>query len=64
MYVPKVRERVRVKGYEEVFAVVHVDPARHCADLACLERVGFLAHVPLERIRPADEEDCRNEGAA
>jgi hypothetical protein len=49
----KVRDRVRVEGHDEVFAVVHLNEREGWADLACVERVGFLMHVPLERIRPA-----------
>jgi hypothetical protein len=51
--VPKVRDRVRLEGYDELFAVVHVNEREGWADLACLERVGFLTSVPLERIGPA-----------
>jgi len=45
---------VRVEGYNEVFAVLYVNEAHTWADLACLERVGFLTHVPLEKIAPAE----------
>lgn len=47
----RVRDRVRVEGHDELFAVMYVNEARSWADLACLERVGFLTHVPLEKIR-------------
>lgn len=46
----KVRDRVRVEGYSEVFAVMYVNAANTWADLACLQRTGFLTHVPLEKI--------------
>jgi hypothetical protein len=46
----RVRDRVRVEGYNEVFAVMYVNAALTWADLACLQRVGFLTHVPLEKM--------------
>jgi hypothetical protein len=46
----RVRDRVRVQGHDEVFAVLYVNGARTWADLACIRRVGFLTHVPLEKI--------------
>ena len=55
MFVPQLRERVRVEGHDEVFVVLSVNEARTWADLVCIERVGFLTHVPLENIRPAGE---------
>lgn len=53
-WVFRLRDRVRVEGYNEVFAVLYVNEAHTWADLACLERVGFLTHVPLEKIAPAE----------
>ena len=50
----RVRDRVRVEGHEEVFAVLYVNRAGSWADLACIERVGFLMHVPLEKMRRVD----------
>lgn len=47
-----VRTRVRVEGHDEVFLVVHVCPEQCCADLACVERIGFLVNVPLDKLRP------------
>lgn len=49
----RVRDRVRVEGHDEVFAVLYVNENRSWADLACIERVGFLTKVPLQKIRPA-----------
>jgi len=46
----RVRDRVRVDGYDEVFAVLYVNAALTWADLACVQRVGFLTHVPLDKI--------------
>jgi hypothetical protein len=51
-----VRDRVRVEGQDEVWAVLYVNEARTWADLACVQRVGFLTHVPLEKLRHADED--------
>lgn len=47
MRIPRVRDRVRVEGHEGIFRVVLVDEERGVADLACVDRVGFLPHVPL-----------------
>jgi hypothetical protein len=52
----RVRDRVRVDGEYGVFAVLYVNEARTWADLACVQRVGFLTHVPLEKLRHADED--------
>jgi hypothetical protein len=52
----RVRDRVRVEGEDGVFAVLYVNEARMWADLACVQRVGFSTHVPLEKIRHADED--------
>jgi hypothetical protein len=46
----RVRDRVRVEGYDEVFAVLYVNESCTWADLACIQRVGFLTHVPLDKI--------------
>ncbi len=54
MRVYQVRDRVRVEGYDEIFAVMYVNASRTWADLACLQRVGFLTHVPLEKIAHAE----------
>ena len=53
MQSPKVRDRVCVEGRDEIYRVVHVNEEKGWADLACVERVGFLEHVPLELIRAA-----------
>jgi hypothetical protein len=52
----QVRDRVRVEGHDEVFVVVHVSARHRWADLACVERVGFLTYVPLEKIRLASDD--------
>jgi hypothetical protein len=52
----RVRDRVRVETHDEVFAVSYVNPAGTWADLACVERVGFLTMVPLVKIRRVDED--------
>jgi hypothetical protein len=52
----RVRDRVRVEGQDEVFVVLYVNEGRTWADLACVQRVGFLTHVPLEKLRHADED--------
>ena len=56
MRIPRVRDRVRVEGHDEVFVVVYVNDGKHWADLACVERVGFLTQVPLALISPAEED--------
>ena len=52
----KVRDRVRVDGHDEVYVVVYVNARDGWADLACVERVGFLSHVRLETIRPIEDD--------
>ncbi len=56
MKIPRVRDRVRVEGHDEVFVVVHVNERNSWADLACVERVGFLPEMPLRLIQPAEPE--------
>ena len=56
MRIPQTRDRVHVKGHDEVFVVVYVNEASGWADLACVERVGFLTQVPLALISPVDED--------
>lgn len=52
----RVHDRVRVEGQDdEVFIVALVDETGGFADLACVERVGCLVHVPLRKVRPADQ---------
>ena len=51
MNIPAVRDRVRVDGEEGMYRVVHVDAERMQADLACIDRVGFLTMVPLDKIQ-------------
>jgi hypothetical protein len=53
--IPQVRDRVCIEGHDEVFVVVHVNERSGWADLACIERVGFLTYVPLGSIRPVEE---------
>lgn len=54
-YVPRLRERVSVEGYEGVFIVIYVDGERAVADLISTERVGDLLEcVPFTAIYPAD----------
>lgn len=48
---------MRVEGHEEEFAVMYVNEVGSWADLGCLSRVGFLAHVPLTKIRFADGDE-------
>ena len=57
-----------VEEHEEVFIVVHVNERAGWADLACIERVGFLTYVPLGSIRlveagtyPQDHEEQNRE---
>ena len=57
MEIPHVRDRVRVEGHEGIFRVVLVDEQRLVADLAYVDRVGFLPLVPLELIYPVKEPD-------
>jgi hypothetical protein len=52
-YVPRVRERVRVDGHDEIFFIVYVDARHRLADVVCGERVGFLNDVPFSAIRSA-----------
>lgn len=54
---PILRDRVRIKGHDEVFFVVYVDLRRRTVDLVCGERVGFLSSVPFSIIRPAAERE-------
>lgn len=42
-------------GSRRVFIVVLVEETGRFADLACVERVGCLLHVPVPKIRPADQ---------
>jgi hypothetical protein len=51
----KIRDRVRVDGRGEIFRVVHVDHKRGSVDLACIERVDFLLHVPLRLVHPVKD---------
>jgi hypothetical protein len=63
----RVRDRVRVEGHDEEFAVAYVNEADAWADLGCLSRVGFLARVPLAKIRFANKDEDTDkpaEGAA
>ncbi len=46
----RVRDRVRVDEHEETFVVLFVNEEMGWADLVCVERVGFLDRVPLEKI--------------
>jgi hypothetical protein len=61
MKIPRVRDRVRVEGHHEVFVVVHVNERSGWADLACVERVGFLTQVPLRLIQPAEHDPPAHE---
>jgi len=53
VYVPHLRDRVRMEGSGEIFFVVYVDLRRGVADLACAQRVGFVSHVPFKSLFPA-----------
>lgn len=53
IFIPHLRDRVRVAGSPEIFFVVYVDLRRGVADLACAERVGFVSHVPFKSLFPA-----------
>ncbi len=52
---PVVRDRVRVEGHDGIFRVVHVDERKEVADVASIDRVGFLEQVPLSKIHPVDD---------
>ncbi len=56
MKIPLARDRVRVEGHDEVFVVVHVNERSGWADLACVERVGFLTQISLRLIQPAEQD--------
>jgi len=53
IFVPHLRDRVRMAGSAEIFFVVFVDLRRGVADLACAQRVGFVSHVPFKSLFPA-----------
>jgi hypothetical protein len=57
MRIPRVHDRVRVQGHDEVFVVAHVNARDNWADLACIERVGFLTRVPFPLIWLANADD-------
>jgi hypothetical protein len=61
MRIPRVRDRVRVEGHDEVFVVVYVSEGSGWADLACVERVGFLTQVPLALISPVGDDESARE---
>lgn len=54
MYVPAVRERVRLKGHDRIFLVVWVDHERRSADLIPLDELDgqhqMKEDVPFEAI--------------
>ena len=57
MRIPRVRERVRIDGRDEVFLVVWVDLAQCVADLIPLADAGVLEEsIPFAAIRPFQEE--------
>jgi hypothetical protein len=55
--IPRVRERVRIDGREDVFLVVWVDLEREVADLIPIDDGGALEEgVPFHSIRPLAED--------
>jgi len=53
VFIPHLRDRVRMAGSLEIFFVVYVDLRRGLADLACAQRVGFVSQVPFKSLFPA-----------
>lgn len=55
MYVPAVRERVRVKGHDRLYLVVWVDNERRTADLIALTESGSWMNedIPFDAIHAA-----------
>jgi hypothetical protein len=50
-----IRDGVCVDGCDEEFHVVWADNNHGVADLACIERVGFLSHVLIAKIQLVED---------
>ncbi len=65
MWIPSIRQRVRVQGDPDTFLIVKVDHARKLVDM--ISTIGvcpLIQDVPFEFLEPASDYAPRREGEA